>query len=391
MRLIKRGFVLVLVLLTAVFLFVTLRDRRQTLSVHENRRLAAHPALTAQAVWDGSYFDGWDLYFSDHAAWRDEMMRDWLWLRLNAKRQVVVNDVVITREALLPDLGFVSYDGYDYDTPAREMAERLGSIRDAVEAYGGRFLYLGVDEQSMAFASAYPSYLNHLVAYYSGVERAFRAAAEAQGLPALFLRDLLPADSDPADWYSRVDHHFNLNGAYEAYAALCQWGREQGLELPILDREALNIHPSSSVFYGSYSRKLYDLSPIQERLLLFDPACLPAYTRWDYGQRTDAPLLTLPEEGAPVQYDAYMGGDIAETVIRTERPELPNILIVGDSFTNPVEALCVYSFNELRSLDFRYYEGMTLTEYLRDYPADLVVVIRDSLHYCAIQGNGDLR
>ena len=28
-----------------------------------------------------------------------------------------------------------------------------------------------------------------------------------------------------------------------------------------------------------------------------------------------------------------MGGDIAETVIQTDRPELPNALIFGDSFT----------------------------------------------------------
>lgn len=34
-----------------------------------------------------------------------------------------------------------------------------------------------------------------------------------------------------------------------------------------------------------------------------------------------------------------MGGDIGESVITTNRPKLPNILIYGDSFTNPLETL----------------------------------------------------
>ena len=125
--------------------------------------------------------------------------------------------------------------------------------------------------------------------------------------------------------------------------------------------------------------------------MIFDASALPAYQRWDDGKRTDAPLLQLPKAGARIQYSAYMGGDLGETVIRTDRPELPNVLIVGDSFTNPVEALLVGSFNEIRSLDFRKYTEMTLTEYLQAHPADVVVVLRDSLNYVGDEGNGDLK
>ena len=63
---------------------------------------------------------------------------------------------------------------------------------------------------------------------------------------------------------------------------------------------------------------------------------------------------------------------------------------MGDSFTNPVEAFCAASFNEVRSLDFRYLEDRSLSEYLEGYHADLVVVMRDSLHYLDLEGNGNL-
>ena len=158
-----------------------------------------------------------------------------------------------------------------------------------------------------------------------------------------------------------------------------------------MDQEALQIRPAPELFLGTYSRKLYGLSPIQQPFLIFDDAVLPAYQRWDNGERTDAPLLQLPVGVDTIQYAAYMGGDVGETIIRTDRPELPNILIVGDSFTNPVEALLVGSFNEIRSLDFRKYTDMTLTEYLQTYPADVVVVMRDSLNYVGDEGNGNLQ
>ena len=89
-------------------------------------------------------------------------------------------------------------------------------------------------------------------------------------------------------------------------------------------------------------------------------------------------------------YSVFMGGDIAESVIRTNRPELPGILIVGDSFTNPVEAFCIYSFDEVRSLDFRYYTKQSLTDYLAQHPADAVVIIRDNLNYAESAGDGTL-
>lgn len=392
MKSVKRGFVIGLALLTALFLLASLRGRRQRVSEFENRFLTAHPDFSWSALLDGSYFSGWDEYLADHVAWRDEMMRDWLWLRLHVKRQLLVNDVFLSDEALLPYLGEQRFGSEDYASLAEAAVGRLDRVRQAAEQTGGRFLFFGVEGQSVIFRDGYPSYLSTHVDYYERCASAFRTAMEAAKLPAVYLRDVLEADGGSAKpYYSAVDHHYNLLGAYESYAAICRWCREQGLEVPIVEREALNIRPSEAEFLGTYNRKLYGLSPITDPLLIFDASALPAYQRWDDGKRTDAPLLQLPKAGARIQYSAYMGGDLGETVIRTDRPELPNVLIVGDSFTNPVEALLVGSFNEIRSLDFRKYTEMTLTEYLQAYPADVVVVLRDSLNYVGDEGNGDLK
>lgn len=390
MKTVKRCFVFLLAAAAAVLLLISFRDQRQTVSVYENRALAAHPAFSLRGLWDGSYFDGWDAYFSDHVAWRDDMMRDYLWLQLYAKRQVVAQDVVIGDGALLPYLPYTDYSGYDYDSPARAAVQRLLPIQQAAEARGGVFLYLGIDEQRSALREAYPAYLYNKSDYFDASEAAFRAAAEEAGLSVLFTRDLW-TEEDCRRYYSAVDHHYNLLGAQAAWRALLAWCASQDMELPAPEEAELNIRSWPGDFYGSYSRRFYDLSPITEELLVFDDSVLPPYERWDDGERTDAPVLVLPEAGAHAQYTAYMGGDHGETVIRTDRPALPNILIVGDSFTNPLEALCVCSFNEVRSLDFRHYDAMTLTEYLETFPADVVIVVRDNLNYLLQEGNGDLK
>ena len=83
--------------------------------------------------------------------------------------------------------------------------------------------------------------------------------------------------------------------------------------------------------------------------------------------------------------------DKAETILRTDRPELPNLLIFGDSFTNPLETLFYTGFNETRSLDLRYYDQKGILEYLEEYRPDVVICIRDDTAYLSTEGNGNIR
>lgn len=134
----------------------------------------------------------------------------------------------------------------------------------------------------------------------------------------------------------------------------------------------------SNRYIGSKSREVYDLWPHEERLSIGEVTENIPFRRWDNGAETAASLYTLPEsEEEAVFYTAYMGGDIAETVIRTDRSELPNALIVGESFTNPVETLLWASFNETRSLDLRHYSEKSLEAYIEEYRPDVVICLRD--------------
>lgn len=83
-----------------------------------------------------------------------------------------------------------------------------------------------------------------------------------------------------------------------------------------------------------------------------------------------------------------MNGDKGFTKIATHRENLPNILVYGDSFTNPLETLLVRNANNFYSFDFRYQKNKTLTEIVDEYKPDIVICIRDNLMYLNSEENG---
>ena len=115
------------------------------------------------------------------------------------------------------------------------------------------------------------------------------------------------------------------------------------------------------------------------------------FRRWDNGEEVEASLYALPDSPETyVTYEVYMGGDVGETVLRTDRPELPNALIFGDSFTNALETMLYASFNETRSVDLRHYTDMTIRAYIDRYQPDVVIYVRDETTYFSTEGNGNL-
>lgn len=83
-----------------------------------------------------------------------------------------------------------------------------------------------------------------------------------------------------------------------------------------------------------------------------------------------------------------MGGDFSITRIETNRPELPDVLIYGDSFTNPVECLLYLSYDTMYSVDMRYYDDSSLSDLIMKVKPDFVFCLRDYESLLSTSGNG---
>ena len=204
------------------------------------------------------------------------------------------------------------------------------------------------------------------------------------GIPFVDMMEVYDGLGHPDAFYSAVDHHYTYAGALAAYeAAMERVNADTGLGLTILrEGEGLELTTLPNHYLGSKSREIYDLWPADEKLTIGEVSPAIPFTRFDNGVPVEPILYALPaNEEENVLYSLYMGGDVAETIIRTERPELPNALIFGESYTNAVETVFWTAFNETRSLDLRHYSVQSLEEYIAAYRPDVVICLRDDTTY----------
>lgn len=363
----------------ALALSITLMQPKTSWSYYENRTLAQPAELSVETVLDGTFPASVEPVLQDHAAGRNTLMQLSAWTDLHLFHRPVVNQVVPADGMLL------GWNPYETPNPAaitaqaEHMAEELARLRDVVEAYGGYFCYTAVPGQYAYYSESYPDFLNNREAYTALEVPALTQAMAKRGMDLLDMGAVLDTAGNPIEYYSTADYHYQFGGAYLTYRAILErLNTELDTELAILDGHSLTVETLPNPYLGSRGRKLFGLEDCGERLTIGLPKDPVLFTRFDNGRETAPMVYALPATGAEeVLYSLYMGGDIGETVIQTHRPELPSILIYGDSFTNPVECLAYYSFDEMRSLDLRHYLEMSLADYIRLYQPDIVVGIRD--------------
>lgn len=363
----------------ALALAVTLVRPKSGWSYYENRNLARPAELSVETVLDGTFPASVEPVLQDYAAGRNTLMKLSAWADLHLFHRPVVNEVVPSEGMLL---GFNAYETPDpavISNQAQTMAGQLAQLRDVVEGYGGHFYYVAVPGQYTYFSDAYPNFLNNREAYTALEIPAFTQAMEEQGVNLLDMGPVLDQLGKPKEYYSLADYHYQFEGAYVTYRAILEEiNRDLGLDLTILDGDSLTVETLPNPYLGSRGRKIFGLENCGEYLTIGLPKNPIPFTRADNGAETAAAVYAMPATDTEnVLYSLYMGGDVGETVIETNRPGLPSILIYGDSFTNPVECLAYYSFDEMRSIDLRHYKDMTLADYIQTYQPDIVVGIRD--------------
>lgn len=359
---------------------LTLVKTPASTSFYENRTLAVFPPFSMQQVLDGKYFPQVETYVNDHLAGRDRL------LKLNTLEEFglhapVINNTVISGDILLPYYG-TALDHYDVEAMAQEL-DMLQALDHYFKQHDIDFLYVSIPEQSSAFRDRYPAYLNDSRYQDDSLRVDFMAGLVGRGIDHLDMAQYLSADYK--QFYSKTDHHYNLYGAYETYLRVMEYINENYCTAPVTTD--LAITPLDTTFLGSRNRKLFGLFQSEDCQYTYKLTEPIPFTRYDNGSSVPA---TVFSESQKNMYRYYMGGDVAESIIRTNRTELTNVLVIGDSFTNALETILYTSFDEMRSLDFRYYTEKNIYEYLADYKPDVLVYVRDDLSYIVTTGNGDL-
>jgi hypothetical protein len=362
-------------------------------SVFENRNYLEVPEYSREDFLDGSYLQQWDKYLSDHIIGRDAILRACVNIDMKLLNKTVVNNVTVEKDALLAYNTPESINIDAIDSNIKFMTDELSDLNQYIKQQGGEFYYVGVAEQYSALSDKYPSYLDSNRKRLSYTEKNFFSSLVEKNVKYIDMHDIMLSEGDIETKYSMLDHHYNIFGAFDTYQNIINRINENTqYKLQALKKEDIEFEPLDMPFLGSRNRKLYNCYPNDEKLYVANFKNPIEFTRMDNGAEVEANTFTFFEKDKGyVEYANYMGGDMAETIIDTNRPELPTILVFGDSFTNALETMLYYNFDKMFTIDLRHYTQENLYDYIDAVKPDVVICVRDNTCYTSTDGNGRFR
>ncbi|NSW52140.1 MAG: hypothetical protein HPY85_06520 [Anaerolineae bacterium] len=175
-----------------------------------------------------------------------------------------------------------------------------------------------------------------------------------------------------------TDHHWNIHGVVRAYQDL--YGMISSSYPDIPDPIATgNLFTYPVDFYGSYARlTLARIEPDPFAVVLFD---LPAHTEMvdgdlrAYSNRQHYLNNQVPMQRYTDHYSQFFGGNHAMVVFTIESNPDRNLLIIGNSYINPLVSILAYHYRTTYAIHLEQDPDFSFSEFLEDHPVDDVLVL----------------
>ena len=180
--------------------------------------------------------------------------------------------------------------------------------------------------------------------------------------------------------YSRTDHHWAPLGAYYAAQEFARVAK-----VPFKDLKSYEAHTVSN-YVGSmytYSKKDAAVKNSPENFVYYTPKTAKyTVTRTIYtvkkktvtSEKVESPSrFFIPFKGSGA-YCTFMGGDHNTTKVETNVNNGRRLLVIKDSFGNPIPGYLFYSFEQVHVIDFRYFNKSVKTYVQENGITDVLLV-----------------
>ncbi|MCQ2418726.1 MAG: hypothetical protein MJ085_02965 [Clostridia bacterium] len=181
-------------------------------------------------------------------------------------------------------------------------------------------------------------------------------------------------DDFSRDFYE-TDHHWNDRGVRRAYKDLSAM---LGFD-PLSPAKTVTLENRLS---GSKAKSIgaQDILTEEVTVSVYDLPEMEVFVNGKPGTYGNEAAFLSGRQDAVLTYGAYFGGDEGEVILNTHRPELKNLLIIGESYDNALLKLLASHYNCTYSVDLRYYtphtgETFRLFSYLEAHEIDQVLFI----------------
>lgn len=378
-RIIKICFCSIIIFVISIIGILTLMNNND-ISLKEGRKLTLFPEITIGNLMTTDFYTKYTNAFADQLAFREELIKGYYLLNF----QKYTGDVVKGADNQLFLSPLILKDKEKYINNLKNTIETdINSVAKEVVNSGSKFIFVSIPRKDVIMDKYLPdSYIRGIEYYLEYVDIINEKIS--QDITFVDAYELFKKNQNEYyDVYYQTDHHLNIRGAYYIFNSIIDIVNKDGYNIK-LEKLEDEYEIYSRVINGSYNRKIgQSVVGKKEELVLIPKNTDVNYTRNDNGETVDTPVFGDGDTYAV----AYMGKDCAETVIDTNNDSAPNILYVGTSYTNVLEALSVYKFNKMVSIDYRHnLTGKSILDYVKEYEIDYTIFVCDQCtSYSAVE------
>ena len=368
MKYIKIGFISIFIVFITAFFVMTI-DNENPVSWLEKRELQVFPEFSVDKLVDEEYYNQLTTAFSDQLEYRDLLVKGYYLFQF----QRYNGDVVIGENNEL----YSAYQRVDEATYLSDLAGAAGyvnSVSAEINEAGAEFIFLSIPRKDAVETKNLPeSYISSEDLYVKSVDVLKNTLADNVTLIDAY--EVFSKDKKTRYYYT-TDHHITPRAAFKLYHEILGY-------TDVADYDVENYYDiKKTIIKGSFNDQIGQSVKSKPEELALEPHDIVDYTRYENDEPSDLKVFRTSN----TYENCYMEGDQAYTVIDTGRDHLPNIMYVGSSFTNIMEAITIRDFNLMVAIDYRDNDtGTSIADYVRRHDIDYVIYVpsqsNDALGY----------
>ena len=353
-KIIKIIFIITFLIIIAFFMITTLFNNEK-ISETERRELTTFPKFTITKIFDSKYYDSLTNAFQDQLELRDYLVKGYFLFQF----QRYYGDAVVGKNNQLYSASQKKVSSTYY----QNLKNVTSLINEEAKNIDTKFIFLSIPRKDAYMTKELPKTYNSSLETY---QKSVKTVKENLEEDIIFIDALeVFKENNIYNCYYSNDHHITPRCAYLLYKEINKYTNTSSYKL----EETFTI--KKTIINGAYSRQLGQTVKSQPEELYLVPKNQINYTRYENDKESSKKIY-----GKGNTYeDAYMEGDMAYTTVETNK-EGKNIMFVGSSFTNILEALSVPSYHKMVSIDYRHNKtGNSINYYVKKHDIDYVVYI----------------
>jgi hypothetical protein len=367
-----------LIIIFSVGIITYLEPDRPTSTV-ENRTLAQRPVITKQAVVSGEFFKNFETYFADQLYGRDEIIKAY------TKEQLLLNRTIINNIVVAKDDWLLYNPSTQTNSVYKDMDQSLANLKQLADETGVEFYFAATPYKMIVLKDIYPSYINEQVGVKNQKYFMSHLPRPIHGINLYqYFKDTY-SEKQLESMYFKTDHHWNIDGAFAGYQKMItdMSATSKLFEGKPVEKENLKlVCNQKSDFVGTLNLRLYSIvDTSDEKICYYDPFFNSKNGKVTAKQIYGPVLTNINDiyasgfQREKVFYGHLFTWDLPE--INFEYQHTGNnlhLLVLKDSYMNPIQPFIAQHFNKTSILDIRHYHEKTVAQYIKDNKIDIVLI-----------------